>query len=323
MYNAERVHRIDQLLHERRVVTTAFLLETLGVSRATLKRDLEFMRDRLNAPIVYDRERGGYRFDKQGVGPRYALPGLWFNDAEAAALLTMNQLLQELDNGLLTPHVQPLVSRIDAILGDGQIDSAELRRRIRIVRPGARRPANDLFPGIALGLLQRRRLHISYYARGRAESSERVVSPQRLVHYRNNWYLDAWCHLRSGLRSFALDSIRAMRVEDERADEVADDTLDRFFKSGYGMFSGTAVRWARLRFDAGPSRWAKDERWHSQQRGTLDDAGRFTLELPFTDPTELLGDVMKYGGGVEVLSPPELREQFCDQLRQTLTLNGG
>ena len=56
----ERVYRIDQLLHERRSITFQELLERLGVSRATLKRDIAYMRDRLNAPIVYDKELTGY-----------------------------------------------------------------------------------------------------------------------------------------------------------------------------------------------------------------------------------------------------------------------
>ena len=54
-----RLYKIDQLLHERRVVPTAIFLEQLGISLATLKRDLDYMKDRLNAPVEWDRERRG------------------------------------------------------------------------------------------------------------------------------------------------------------------------------------------------------------------------------------------------------------------------
>lgn len=58
----ERLQLIDQLLHERRAVPLALFLYTLSVSRATFKCDLEYLRERLHAPIVWDREAGGYRF---------------------------------------------------------------------------------------------------------------------------------------------------------------------------------------------------------------------------------------------------------------------
>ena len=94
MNRTERLYRIDQLLHQRSVVTRNDLLAELEISWATLKRDLAYMRDRLNAPIVFDNERGGYCFDLSGAGPQYELPGLWFNSQEILALLTMHRLLE-------------------------------------------------------------------------------------------------------------------------------------------------------------------------------------------------------------------------------------
>ena len=82
MDRTERFYKIDQLLKDRKVVSFATLRESLAVSRATLRRDLDYMRERLHAPIEYDRDANGYRFGKPRSGPRYELPGLWFNAAE-------------------------------------------------------------------------------------------------------------------------------------------------------------------------------------------------------------------------------------------------
>src|SRR5438132_13163157 len=108
MERLERFYKIDQLLKDRRPVSFSALRSSLGVSAATLKRDLEYMKNRFNAPIEYDREANGYRFGKPRTGPRYELPGLWLNAGEAYALLSMNTLLAELQPGLLEPHVGPL-----------------------------------------------------------------------------------------------------------------------------------------------------------------------------------------------------------------------
>src|SRR5690606_15851056 len=150
---------------------------------------------------------GGYRFSQApAAGPRYELPGLWFSPQEAQALLTMHQLLESLQPSLLGAHVQPLLARITALLSTGDRSAAEVRRRIRIINFAARRLEPRCFEVAAAAVLQRRRLAMAYHNRARDERTERTVSPQRLVFYRNNWYLDAWCHLRRGLRSFSLDA---------------------------------------------------------------------------------------------------------------------
>src|ERR1700738_4073296 len=108
MDRLERFYKIDQLLKERKLVSFATFMQELRMSRASVKRDLEYMRERFNAPIDYDAEANGYRFGNPRPGPRYELPGLWFSSDEAYALLSMHTLLAELQPGLLEPHVAPL-----------------------------------------------------------------------------------------------------------------------------------------------------------------------------------------------------------------------
>jgi hypothetical protein len=99
-------------------------------------------------------------------------------------------------------------------------------------------------------------------SKGKAELTEREVSPQRLVHYRENWYLDAWCHMRNGLRSFAVDGVRHAEILDLAAREVAEKSLDAMLGAGYGIFSGRKLSWVRLRFSPERARWVALEMWH-------------------------------------------------------------
>src|SRR5438874_10949424 len=119
MERLERFYKIDQLLKDRKAIAFSALQSSLGVSPATLKRDIDYMRDRFNAPIEYHREANGYRFGKPRTGPRYELPGLWFNATEIHALLTTLQLLTNLQPGLLDGQVEPLIDRLRGILGRG------------------------------------------------------------------------------------------------------------------------------------------------------------------------------------------------------------
>lgn len=266
----ERIYRIDQLLASRKAVPRAELQEKLGVSWATLKRDLAYMKDRLHAPIVFDRDLGDYRFERGGqrIGPQYELPGLWFSAEEIHALLTMQHLLANLDTGgLLGPHIQPLLARLSGLLGSADNPGEEVKKRIRIETVGARRFHLSHFQVVGSALLRRKRMLIRYHARGTDQETEREISPQRRIYCRDNWYLDAWCHLREDLRAFSLDAIRAADILEEKAKEVSEKRLDQVLGSGYGIFSGDNVTWATLRFTPERAKWVAAEVRSSEGTG--------------------------------------------------------
>lgn len=316
MDRTERFYKIDQLLAERRVAPLSVLLEKLEVSRATLKRDLEYLRTRLNAPIVWDRQAGGYRFDAPAkVGSKYELPGLWFSATEIHALLTMQHLLDNLGSGgLLAGQVAPLQQRLRSLLGSADNSADEVAKRVRIVGAAHRVTPLDQFASVGSALLRRKRLMLSYHARGTDVSTAREVSPQRLIHHRGNWYLDAWCHLREGLRSFALDCIKQAEILTTPAKNVAPGRLDAQLGAGYGIFSGDDLQWAVLSFSAERARWVAYEQWHPKQRGAFEADGRYRLEVPYSDDRELVMDILRHGRDVEVLAPPALRARVAEEL---------
>jgi len=321
MSNLERIYQIDQILAGRQSVPRHELQERLGVSWATLKRDLAYLRDRLNAPIVFDRELEGYRFarEEKRPGPQYELPGLWFSAEEIHALLTMQHLIAHLDTGgLLGPQIKPLLARLTGLLGAAHNPAEEVQKRIRIATVGARRFHLDHFQAVGSALLRRKRLSIRYHARGTDETTEREVSPQRLVYYRDNWYLDAWCHLRQGLRAFAVDAIKRAEILDRKAKNVAERELDATLGSGYGVFTGRRVSWATLRFSPLRARWVASERWHPRQEARTLPDGSFELKLPYTDDRELIMDILKYGADCEVIAPKALRERVAAELHKNL-----
>jgi predicted DNA-binding transcriptional regulator YafY len=320
MDRTERFHLIDQMLCNQRVVTRAQFLDALEVSPATFKRDLEYLRDRLAAPIVWDSERRGYRYEAGAALDQFQLPGLWFNTSEIQALLSMDALLANLQPGVLAKHIEPLRSRIRMLLDDGDHSVDEIARRIRVLPFAAKAYRSEYFQDLCQALLTRRCVDMSYYSRPSDSSSERRVSPQRLIYYRDNWYLDAWCHLREGLRSFSIDAITALQVTDAAAIEIDEAELNRELESGYGIFSGSDTRLARLRFRPDIARWVSRETWHPRQSSEYDDDGYYLLSVPYSQDTELVMEILKYADEVEVLEPPELRRRVADRVEATRAL---
>ena len=316
MDRTERFYKIDHLLQANPVVPVRQFLDELGVSLATFKRDLEYMRDRLNAPIVWDRDANGYRFElAQGAGTRYELPGLWFSPTEAQALLTLEHLIESLNPSILGPHLEPLKARLTALLSTGDHSADEVRRRIRVIPFGTRRHDAQHFSVVASALLTRRRLRITYFNRTRDETTEREVSPQRLVYYRANWYVDTFDHLRDDLRSFSVDAIRAAEVLEAKAREVSEARLDEVLASGYGIFSGAKVQWAMLRFTPERARYVAQEEWHPKQKAKWLPDGSYQLEVPYASEKELAMDILRHGAEVEVMAPRSLREDIARRLK--------
>lgn len=315
MDRTERFYKIDQMLHDRSIVPVQDFLEELGISPATFKRDLEYMRERLHAPIEWDRDGGGYRFvQPDRNAPTYALPGLWFNASEVYALLSMQHLLSNLDAGMLAAQIKPLQARLKALLGSADHSAEEVEKRLRIVQATKRTVSSKYFETIATATLSRRQIKLRHYSRQSGDESERTVSPQLLTYYRDNWYLDAWCHLRNDIRRFAIDAIRHVELTDDKAKDVAQAILKESLESGYGIFSGSKVKWAKLRFSPERARWVAAEQWHPQQKGRVEPDGSYLLEIPYTDDRELLMDILKHGADVEVVVPDTLRKRVQEEI---------
>ncbi len=322
MANTARLYRIESMIRRRGHVSRRELLEALEVSRATLKRDLEYLRSRLGAPIEYDAEADGYRFAAPARDAVQELPGLWFNERELYALLGAHQLLSDVDrDGVLSRHLQPLLDRVRQMLGSGDRRRADdLMRRVKIVSALRRPVRSEFFELIGEALMSRRRVTMSYLTRGRHELGEREVSPQRLVHYRSTWYLDAWCHRAQALRRFALDAVERAAISEAAALELSLAEVEAAMDAGYGIYAGGKRRWATLVFSARAAVWVGREEWHSMQRSRWLDDGRYELRLPYVDDTELVMDILRQAEDVEVQSPADLRDKVQRKLRAGLVV---
>jgi predicted DNA-binding transcriptional regulator YafY len=222
----------------------------------------------------------------------------------------MQHLLGDLGaGGILQDQIAPLMARLNAMLGSANDPAESARRKVLIASVGRRPLRMAHFQQIGKSLLQGKRLRITYAARSTDETTEREVSPLRLVHYRENWYLDAWCHLRNELRNFSVDRIGAVQALEVAAKVVSQKQIAHALGPGYGIFAQGKLKWATLRFTPYRARWVASEQWHPDQRGAFDHEGHYLLQVPFTDSREILMDILKYGADCEVRTPATLRSE--------------
>src|SRR5215510_4470174 len=244
----DRIFQLHAILSSRRtVIPLEDLMVKLECSKSTLHRTINALKDYLNAPVVFDADAGGYKYAKDAASETYELPGLWLTPHELQALAVLQRLLKDAGGGLLEEHLAPLARRLSDLTTHQRLNLCEAASRLRFPSIGAR-PAGKEFDTVATATLQRRKLWIEYHARSTEERSERTISPQRVTHYRETWYLDAWDEDRNALRSFSIDRILRAAVLDTLALDLPESELDDHYASAYGIFGGKADKLAVLRF---------------------------------------------------------------------------
>jgi len=311
MDKLERAHRLHKILKERRMpVSVSELCETLECEVRTVTRLMADMRLYLDAPIL-NKPGHGYYYAK---GATFELPGVWFSPEELHALLTIEQLISNLSGGLFNESMQQIQQKAESLLGE-HMPSPEQMRRIRMLGAGSRSKALPMFSIVTSGVLNQQRLFFIYDGRQRGERTEREVSPQRLVYYRGNWYLDCWCHKADDLRSFSVERIEQAQLLDVACKHISDAELDKKLAKSFGIFSGEPTAMAVLHFTEQAARWVADEEWFPEQESCWLDENTFELRIPYNNPTELIMEICRYGPDVEVIEPLELRQQLAHKLQ--------
>ena len=94
--------------------------------------------------------------------------------------------------------------------------------------------------------------------------------------------------------------------------------LDGFVGQGYGIYSGSTIKWAKMKFSKERARWVSRELWHTLQKTIEQKDGSLIMELPFSDIRELSMDILRQDRHVEVLEPKALRDEVISELQSAM-----
>ena len=312
----DRIQQLHRLLRSHRLpIPLKTLAERMECTEKTVRRTIETLQLQLDAPLEYDSKRKGWHYNDE-KDDRFELPGLWLTANELQSLGLLLALLEQVGPGLLSDELKPVEREIDKLLSSRDIEPSAFRERIKILPINHQSIPGRAFQVISEALLQNRQLSIRYNSYNRSQTI-RTISPQTLIHYRENWYVDAWCHLRNDLRTFHLSRITHTEVSKTKRKVIAKDQLDAHFASAYGIFAGKAKHTAYLRFDRSIAREIAQQQWHPEQVGEW-DGGDYLLTLPYSDDRELVQDILRHCPNVYVEAPVALRRKVQGKLQDTL-----
>jgi predicted DNA-binding transcriptional regulator YafY len=138
------------------------------------------------------------------------------------------------------------------------------------------------------------------------------------VYYRDNWYLDAFCHTKDDIRTFSMDTLEVVLELEKPAVSIEEEALRQELETGYGIFAGSKHQLAKLKFSPFRARWVSKEIWHQDQQGEFQDDGTYVLVVPYSDERELMLDILRQGSEVEVVGPRGLRERVKEEYQKAI-----
>lgn len=295
------------------------LCKKLDCTEVTFDRLVRKLRgEPYEAPLIYSRKYGGYKYDTKN-GETFELPGMWFKTEELEALICIESIISGIQKGFLGKTFAAFRKRLERLLDSHDIELAEWDKRFKVIPIAYRKTDNDMFRQIADAVLNRKKIKISYHKPNEKYPQEREISPQAIIRYKDNWYVDSWCHKSNGLRSFTLNRICKIEILDERAVDINGSDLEKFFSKAYGIFNGPAENIAEILFTGIAAQMVSEEIWHSDQIGMWKNKESYLLKIPYGNSKELVMDILRWGENAEVLNPPELRlkiTSIIDKMRK-------
>lgn len=293
---------------------SARLAERFEISQKQAQRDVEFMKERLHAPLLYDAVHRGYTYEND----HYELPPFWLREEELHALCLAMRLSATIPDRDIKESLRWLM---DHFLSLRTIQSRpgfrDLEEKVSVKNVAYYRVPELVFHAVVTALFRERALKISYHTPHKNETTERVVRPLHLLCYMGNWHMIAFCKLRGQIRDFALSRIRAVQPSAEGLALPAGlPPIKEYIRRNFGVIAGDRSTDVVLRFTPGVSPWIAEQEWHEAQEVSVGKDGSLRLRFPVSGFVEVVREILKYGAAVEVLKPKELRDAIREEIRK-------
>lgn len=296
----------------------AHVAEHFEISQKQAQRDVAFMKDRLNAPLCYRSDRRGYAYEDGS----YELPPMWLKEEELHAFCLALRLSAAIPDRDFKRSLRRLMENVLSLRSaDSRPSLRELEGKVSVKNVEYYRVPEPVFHAVVTALFRGSALKITYRTPHKNETTGRTVRPLHLLCYMGNWHIIAFCGLRGQIRDFALSRIREVQPAAETLALPPDlPPIKEYIRRNFGVIAGERSTDVVLRFTPGVSPWIAEQEWHEAQEVSVGKDGSLRLRFPVSGFVEVAREILKYGSGVEVLEPKELRDTIREEIMKMGTL---
>lgn len=307
----ERFLWFDNHVRNNQYPNAAKMAGHFEISQKTAQRNIEFMSERLKAPLTYIPKERGYMYSDN----TWNLPGLWLSEDELISLVLSYRLASTVPDGSVKESLHRFLDQIIALRSSSILSIDELSEKISVKNIAYARTNANIFHRLLEALLRTKPVYIEYYSPHSGDSTTREILPLHLLNYMGTWHIIAHCNVKDELRDFVLSRIRTVTPCNGKIDAcVSAARVKDFIRQNFGIFQGKKTKNVCLTFNAGIAPWIAEQSWHPAQKVSVKKDGRFCLTLPVADFREIKREILRYGAQVEVVSPKALREEVKKEI---------
>jgi proteasome accessory factor B len=301
----ERMMRIHDAIHSGKFPNAARLAKELEVSTKSVARDLEFMRERMNFPIAYDKNRWGYYYTKE-VG---SFPAFTVTEGELFSVLVAEKAMHQYRGTNLEKPLMSAFKKLASGLPETiSLHMADWEQTISF-RSSAEPVSNlEVFDQLARAAAEGRQLALQYRKPNNAAAENRAVDPYHLANVNGDWFLFAYCHLRKDIRTFVPSRILSAEETGQRFQRPKDFSIENALRDSFGVHSGKAEHHVLIRFDELVADYIREKKWHASQSLKNLSNGGVELSLRLSSLVEVQRWILSWAGNAQVVAPEELRK---------------
>jgi predicted DNA-binding transcriptional regulator YafY len=293
---------------------TKALAEHFEITRKTAQRDIEFMRDRMGAPLVYIPDQRGFAYEDN----TYELPGFWLEEESLTSLLLAYRLASAVPDVAIKTSLRSFLEQLLTKLSHSNaISIKDLSNKVSVRNIQYSKTAEKIYHTVLEALLSSKPIQIEYHSPHNSETTTRDIMPLHLLHYMGTWHIIAHCAMKNELRDFVLSRVKVISpCTDKITARFSSEQVSEYIRRTFGIFHGKETKEVRLCFSKEVSTWISEQAWHPAQKTFVKKDGRLCLTIPVADFREIKREILKYGSQVEVLSPKSLRTEIKKEIEK-------
>jgi len=299
---------IDRTIREGRYPSAAIMAAEWEVSAKTIQRDIEYLRDELEAPIAYDEVKHGLHY----TDPAWFLPSVMLSEGDILALLVGTQALNMYKGTPVARELKAIYAKLAKLL-PGKISIAPelIFSRFSFSNPPARPIDENVWKLLIRGLLNRKVTLIEYASPRSDEPKKHTIHPLHLANIEGDWYLLAHETRWGDLTQFAVSRIRQVELQEAAFVPPKGFDADKLLAERFGKFvhmDGGRPLKVRMVFRARIATAVSERVWHPRQKTRVLKNGRLMLEFPVAEVRDVVPWVLSWGNYVVRVEPKALRD---------------
>jgi len=296
----------------------ARLAGLLEVTERTVKRDVRMMRDRMNAPIKYDRKEQGYYYGQLGWQPA----PVQISEGELLALFTADHALRHLGHTPEAALLRNALTKLTQYLPEQiQFNLTTLGDALTYQETAHTSVEPTTLRTLARAAAEQRTIECEYYSQHRGKDTQRAIDVLLLHNFAGDWYAIAYDHLRGEVRDFHAGRMRNLR-ETARYFAPPDNwNADNYLRRGFYMMRGGRLTTVSIVFDAYQAQWIRERHtFHPDEQREDLEGGELRLSFPVgSNGLEAVARFcMAYAGHCYAERPHALRKIIRQKLQLAL-----